>query len=246
LVTVHTLHPKVMAIIPHVKKLFVSAAMLCTEIKLDMFTVFTVGRAMVLSGNQTLDQMLDKNLYKRVVEIAGKYGLNEARVNKLKPWAVVMMYSIPPKQNDGGLDIQLFKEAVQQKKQVCGLEQVEEQLEVFRKWTIPQQIEMLRVVVNNYQTMNVQFEQLVDNYSRRDLAGMVVLVKQSPKPGKIIDVNDFTHRLIVRRNIIMANRMQPYLKKGNALIAVGALHLPGEKGLLQLLEGMGYKVTRIY
>ncbi|HYQ72222.1 MAG TPA: TraB/GumN family protein [Gammaproteobacteria bacterium] len=40
--------------------------------------------------------------------------------------------------------------------------------------------------------------------------------------------------------------MQPHLKAGNAFIAVGALHLPGETGLLSLLEQRGYTVRAIY
>jgi uncharacterized protein YbaP (TraB family) len=44
----------------------------------------------------------------------------------------------------------------------------------------------------------------------------------------------------------MADRMQPYLKQGKAFVAVGALHLPGEQGLLKLLEQRGYSVRVIY
>jgi uncharacterized protein YbaP (TraB family) len=40
--------------------------------------------------------------------------------------------------------------------------------------------------------------------------------------------------------------MQPHLKGGKAFVAVGALHLPGEKGLLNLLEQQGYTVRVVY
>jgi len=36
------------------------------------------------------------------------------------------------------------------------------------------------------------------------------------------------------------------LQQGNAFIAVGALHLPGETGILNLLAGQGYQITRLY
>lgn len=48
------------------------------------------------------------------------------------------------------------------------------------------------------------------------------------------------------RNSRMVERMQDYLHKGNAFIAIGALHLPGEKGVLHLLEQKGFTVTAIY
>jgi len=40
----------------------------------------------------------------------------------------------------------------------------------------------------------------------------------------------------------MAERMEPWLKQGGAFIAVGALHLPGEQGLIRLLRQRGYSV----
>ena len=43
----------------------------------------------------------------------------------------------------------------------------------------------------------------------------------------------------------MFNRMQNYLQAGNTFVAVGALHLPGELGLLNKLRMAGYTVTRV-
>ena len=44
----------------------------------------------------------------------------------------------------------------------------------------------------------------------------------------------------------MAFRMQRQLRKGEAFVALGALHLYGEKGVLALLLEDGWKVARIY
>jgi hypothetical protein len=44
----------------------------------------------------------------------------------------------------------------------------------------------------------------------------------------------------------MAERMAPMLRQGGAFIAVGAAHLPGETGLLRLIEKAGYRVTVVY
>jgi uncharacterized protein YbaP (TraB family) len=43
----------------------------------------------------------------------------------------------------------------------------------------------------------------------------------------------------------MAERMEPYLKQGGAFVAVGALHLPGEQGLLRLLGRRGYTLPAV-
>jgi uncharacterized protein YbaP (TraB family) len=44
----------------------------------------------------------------------------------------------------------------------------------------------------------------------------------------------------------MVKRMEKHVQQGNSFIAVGALHLPGEKGLLKLLEKKGYNVSTVY
>lgn len=53
-------------------------------------------------------------------------------------------------------------------------------------------------------------------------------------------------KMIVDRNIRMAERAAPLLKTGNAFIAVGALHLIGEQGLVELFRKEGYTVTRLH
>jgi uncharacterized protein YbaP (TraB family) len=52
--------------------------------------------------------------------------------------------------------------------------------------------------------------------------------------------------LIDDRNARMAQRLRPWLRHGGAFIAVGALHLPGEHGLLAVLSAQGLRLTRVY
>ncbi len=54
----------------------------------------------------------------------------------------------------------------------------------------------------------------------------------------------FQEKMITSRNRHMAEAAAKYLDKGNAFIAVGALHLPGADGLVELLRQAGYTVTR--
>ncbi|HEX2197861.1 MAG TPA: TraB/GumN family protein [Burkholderiales bacterium] len=47
------------------------------------------------------------------------------------------------------------------------------------------------------------------------------------------------------RNVVMAFRMQRELRRGNAFIALGALHLYGMQGVLGRLEADGYRAARV-
>ena len=64
-------------------------------------------------------------------------------------------------------------------------------------------------------------------------------------PEEIKAENEFTNHLLGKRNTIMVERMKPLLDAGGAFVAVGALHLIGQQGLIELLRREGYTVTRI-
>ena len=57
---------------------------------------------------------------------------------------------------------------------------------------------------------------------------------------------ELTQRLLADRNDTMAERAAPYLAKGGAFVAVGALHLSGKRGLIELVRARGYEVTNVW
>jgi uncharacterized protein YbaP (TraB family) len=59
-------------------------------------------------------------------------------------------------------------------------------------------------------------------------------------------VKMFLLRFNEERNRTMVQRMAARLGEGGAFVAIGALHLPGETGLLSLLADQGYRITRVY
>ncbi|MEL6475953.1 MAG: TraB/GumN family protein [Pseudomonadota bacterium] len=55
----------------------------------------------------------------------------------------------------------------------------------------------------------------------------------------------FFEAALTQRNIAWLERLLPALEAGNTFVAVGALHLPGESGLVELLRQRGWTVTRL-
>ena len=80
----------------------------------------------------------------------------------------------------------------------------------------------------------------------RDLAQMVALNQKYMQIGDRKLADKLMDSLIYERNLRMVQRMRPRLKDGNAFVAIGALHLPGEKGVLRLLQNRGYTVSVVY
>ena len=89
-------------------------------------------------------------------------------------------------------------------------------------------------------------ETLIRLYLAGDLAAIFRLMVE---PARLLGedyMTTFIERLLDARNEVMVHRMDGLLKHGNAFIGVGAAHLPGDKGVLRLLEKKGYKITRVY
>ena len=83
----------------------------------------------------------------------------------------------------------------------------------------------------------------LSRYSNDNLS---VQIDENVRERDVFVVQAFTEQLIDDRNDHMVERMLPRLAEGKAFIAVGALHLPGERGILKQLEDQGYRVTRVY
>jgi len=144
------------------------------------------------------------------------------------------------------LDAMLYQNALQQGKDVYGLETVQEQLQVFESMSEADQVTLLKDAVENFSDIDAMHAALLAAYKQRDLNGLMAISEASMQQGDQRLADEFQQHLVVDRNHRMAERMRQYLQQGKAFIAVGALHLPGEEGLLNLLEQQGYTVRRLY
>ena len=125
------------------------------------------------------------------------------------------------------------------------LESLDEQLGLFDRLAPADQIDMLRIAVRDSRHLDEIFTNLVDAYLARDLDAIYRLLEEQATGQTARLQSFFSDELIDRRNQRMVERMQVRLAEGNALIAVGALRLPGEDGLLRLLERRGFSIQRM-
>jgi hypothetical protein len=91
------------------------------------------------------------------------------------------------------------------------------------------------------------FETLMLLYQRREIAAYLpfMLAKESLTEDDQRIMTFVEEELLRKRNHRMAERAVAHLDRGNAFIAVGALHLPGKEGVVELLRQRGYKVTPV-
>jgi len=91
-------------------------------------------------------------------------------------------------------------------------------------------------------------ERTLEAYLERDLGAIWRLREQFAARHPQIAPHQavMTKRVVHDRSVVMAFRMQRQLRRGEAFVALGALHLYGEKGVLSLLEADGYRADRVF
>lgn len=169
-----------------------------------------------------------------------------------RPWVVAGMLSIPlceSRRKLSGiatLDEVLGAIAVTYHVPLVGLETVAEQLSVFAELPLELQAKYLVAVARLGPAIDDYFETLIRLYQQRRITAYMPFARRAEKvtsPGDQAMMTFVEETLIRTRNHRMAERAAGLFAKGNAFVAVGALHLPGDEGLVALIRRQDYKVT---
>ncbi len=135
---------------------------------------------------------------------------------------------------DSPVDTYLYNIAKRQGKKVGGIEDLADQLGLLKEMRTAVDADPLLYKSGN----QLKMEELKAIYVNQDLDRLEAFM---------LDVDTvFRDHLLYRRNKKMAFRIDSMARVRSYLFAVGAAHLPGEKGLIALLHARGYKVEPIF
>jgi uncharacterized protein YbaP (TraB family) len=169
---------------------------------------------------------------------------------RMQPWVVATAIVVPiceikrKHRKEKVLDHILGSRALREGKKLIGLESVKEQIGAMAGLPLEFHLKSLEETVKLGSKMDDMMETMVLLYAKGTVGMFWPLMEHmSPETAKGPGYAAFQEALITRRNKVMANRAQPELEKGGAFMAVGALHLPGKLGVVQLLKDAGYTVT---
>lgn len=243
--TMHSPDPRVTRLAPAVQSAFDQAASFTMELLINASGVTSMAEAMFFPQGQNLRAVLGSKLYAQTHQAITDYGLPTRDLERKKPWVIVMLLSTPRAELGLPLDLRLQLQAAVQGKPTYGLETMSEQIAVFNDMPIADQVELLRDALAVHAEVTRQFEALIQAYVERDLTRLMAIVDE-PTRQRTPAFTRMMDRLLAQRNNTMLKRMRARLDEGNAFIAVGAAHLSGEKGLLRLLEKLGYRVSVVY
>lgn len=244
--TMHSEDPRVLNLPAIVQTAFDKADIYVMEALLDENAMVTMTAAMLFSDGKNLQQVLSPATYAKTVAAMQAYGMPEAALPLMKPWAVAVSLSMPKPKTGVVLDLNLLQKAQAQSKQTAGLETVAEQVGTLDSLSLSEQVTMLEDTLRQLPKIERLLAEMHTAYLARDLKALSKISDEQIAQGDRALGKKMMLRLVTVRNQRMAERILPYLKQGNAFIAIGALHLPGDQGVLKLLSQRGYRISAVY
>ncbi len=243
--TIHLADRDVTNLPEEVETVLNQASSFVMEALLDGKPMIEFGRMFFYQDGRRLSSMMSEVLFKKTVHHLSQFSYPRDVVDMMKPWAAYLVLNGPEPGGGKPLDMMLMDRARHNGIRVYGLETLKEQGQVLEDMSERDQLSLLRDSVCHHSKLRAEIAEMKSLYLQRDLGGLLSFAHKYVV-GKDKSYERLMNALLWRRNLRMVKRLKPMLVEGNAFIAVGALHLPGEQGLLRLLEKMGYQVSAIY
>lgn len=194
-------------------------------------------------GQSLFDYFTDEQEETIFTWVQDNMGLNkvqfEAAFGKMKPFVLVSLGAEMDVAENGESYEKTIME-IQSKNGIPlkGLETLEDQIGVFDNFTDEEQASMVMETIRMSGEEDTTMELMIDLYTRQNIDSLHLLIQQEGET--LADKED---ELLNNRNHNWIPKINQMVKGKTVFIAVGAGHLAGEQGVLQLLREEGYKVT---
>ncbi len=135
-----------------------------------------------------------------------------------------------------------MKISKEQKEEIYGLETVAEQLDVFDAIPYQEQMnELVKTAKGDLKKDKDELDILMSTYKSEDIDAMVRLSKASEN----VMTSKYDDVLLNNRNKNWISKIEAVAKAKPTFFGVGAAHLGGDKGVINLLRKQGYKVEAV-
>ncbi|MEM0997041.1 MAG: TraB/GumN family protein [Bacteroidota bacterium] len=221
-----------------------------TETEIDSSQLGKVMGYTIMQSN-LLSKLLDKQEFALVdQEVQQLTGQPLSAMDQFKPSTVMLFMTITYvnrlapeliKYSGEPLDQFFITEGRKRAKTITTFETMIEQMEIlYNGQSLEEQADYLVKFVRSKEEVQKFTRELVDHYLAEDLDRMQAISKHWG--------DDFggLEALVDERNERWMQKLPGLMHQNSQFVAVGALHLPGKKGLIKLLRAQGYTVTPIH
>ena len=199
--------------------------------------------AMMLDSGRTLASLYTEKEYSYLTkQLEKKYGIPISALVTMKP--ILIQQSLMMKEIAGSDFKSYEKEFMAKAKtngtEIVGLETLEDQLNALNAMPVAEQADELLKAVKNPGEAEKSLGKLIKKYKTQDVDALYKSVS-----GDKADLKKYEDDLLVNRNKNWIPKIAELAKKERVFIAVGAAHLGGENGVINLLRKAGFTVEPV-
>jgi uncharacterized protein YbaP (TraB family) len=226
-----------------------NATVLVLEVDMaDMMSAKTqqliLGKAM-LAPPATLESVLAPPTYQDFAGACKEADLPMEAVQRFKPWFATTTLALIKMQQMGlsaehGLDKHFYDKAVADGKRIVGLETLGFQISLFDTLSESNPNDFVNRALIDLELMEGELEKLLTAWKTGDIGTLGEMLAKSFE-----DYPEMHNRFITARNKNWAEALAKMAKKDETyMVVVGAGHLPGKTGLLELLGEKGFSLEQ--
>lgn len=195
----------------------------------------------MMIANKKLSEQYTADEIDRFKKGIADYGMKLEDVDQFSPLALystlsMKFFDCAPDQMKA-IDLEIMMKSLSKGHKIDGLETIDFQAKTFRKYLSPQ--ELLKLV-ENFEKNKKQTQEMLSFYRKEDIQQLSKLMHNEELMNK-----EQQAVMLDERNSNWIEKIPEIMQAQPTLFAVGAGHLPGEKGILKLLRDKGYKVKPV-
>jgi uncharacterized protein len=200
----------------------------------------------VFTDGNTLEKSLSPAVYRNLGEKAGEFGLDTKMLDSFKPWSVAMtliglklnQLGFDPAQ---GIDHYFHAKAQAAGKRTFSLETMSYQIGLFDSLSRREQEYLVEQTLNDFDTMESEMGEMLRSWTNGDIGNLERMLLKS-----FVDYPGLYQTFLVRRNRNWLSQIEAFLgRQKSCFVVVGAGHLLGPDGLVNLLRRKGYLVEQL-
>jgi uncharacterized protein len=246
--TIHLLCATDIELSPNLKKAIEETDRVYLELDMDnLFEMMQAVQKMKMRNDTTLSDLLSKEDYEKVKNFFSKKGsvIPFSILETYKPMLAASMIMQTSTDCDNAISMEqlIMMQAKRGGKEIKGMETMAYQLSIFDSIPYEVQAKQLVAFITDEATeekAGKDYDEMANAYLSQDLSKLETLINKEE-----LGISNFTDLLLYNRNKNWVNTMERIFSSNSVVVAVGAGHLPGDKGVINLLRKAGYTVEPI-
>jgi uncharacterized protein YbaP (TraB family) len=204
----------------------------------------TLEKAIYRDG-ETLQQNVSQQTYQLTEQRAESLGIDMKIMAPMKPWFVALTLMAIKFQQIGldpnlGVDHYLAGRAKSSGKTTSGLETLEFQVGLLDQMSKRDQESLLRETVDELDLLDENLNKIVQSWLKGDSDSLAALLLAGMK-----EYPELHEKMILDRNRRWISQIEKIIAQGGgAMVVVGAAHLVGKDGVIEMLKARGYRLEQ--